>query len=182
MLSPILPGCTHSLDSAIADARLRHAAERLDFHAHFEFMTVDRIQRILRKKDRRDSSDEPRTRRQDLVIDLLDAQQAHPHRLWTLLLLVAFERELVRRRRSLSAAPDVALDHLVVDTFVAVVEDLPHALGPYELRAHVVRAWGRRLRKATRGRPLPRTSQVVPAPPPSAVVCTGESDPSTEVA
>jgi hypothetical protein len=155
MLSPILPGCTRSLDSAIADARVRHAAERLDFHAHFEFMTVDEILRILRKKDRRD------TRRQELLVDLLDAQQERPHTLWTLLLLVAFEPELVRRRRSLSAAPDVALDHLVVDTFVATVEDIPYAIDPSELRAHVLRAWGTRLRKAMRGQPLPRTTAVV---------------------
>ena len=151
MLSPILPGCTLSLACAIADARIRHAAERLDFHAHFEFMTVDELQRVLRKK---------RTRRQELTVDLLEAQQEHPHPLWTLLLLVAFERELVRRRRSLSAAPDVALDHLVVDAFVATVEDIPYAIDPYELRAHVLRAWGGRLRKAMRGRSLPRTAPV----------------------
>jgi hypothetical protein len=160
MLSPILPGCTRSLDSTIADQRVRHAAERLDFHAHFEFMTVDKIQRILRKKDRRHSLDEPRRRRQELVVDLLAAQQEHPHMLWTLLLLVAFERDLVQRRRSLSAAVDAALDHLVVDAFVATVDDIPHAIGPYELRAHVLRAWRRRLRKAMRGRPLPRTTPV----------------------
>jgi hypothetical protein len=161
MLSLILPGCTRSLDSAIADARVRHAAERLDFHAHFEFMTVDEIQRILRNEDRRHGLDEPRPRRQDLIVDLLEAQQENPHRLWALLLVVAFERELVKRRRSLSAAPDVALDQLVVDTFIATVEDIPYALGTYELRAHVLRAWGTRLRKAMRGRPLPRTTPVV---------------------
>ena len=160
MLSPIIPGCTRSLDSAIADARIRHAAERLDFHAHFEFMTVSEIQRILRNEGRRDNLDEPRPRRQDLIVDLLEAQQENPHGLWTLLLLVAFERELVKRRRSLSAAPDVALDHLVIDTFIAAASDLPDA-DPYELRAHVLRAWGRRLRKAMRGRSLPRPTPVV---------------------
>jgi len=48
----------------------------------------------------------------------------------------------------------------VVDAFVATVDDIPHAIGPYELRAHVLRAWRRRLRKAMRGRPLPRTTPV----------------------
>jgi len=157
----MIPGFTRSLDSAIADQRVRHAAERLDFHAHFELMTVEKLLRILRKEDRRDHLDEFCPRRQDLVVDLLEAQQEHPHGLWTLLLLVAFERELVRRRRSLPAAPAVALDQLVVDTFVATIEDLPHAIGPYELRAHVLRAWDRRLRKAMRGRPLPRTTSVM---------------------
>jgi len=157
MRSLMIPGFTRSLDSAIADQRVRHAAERLDFHAYFEFMTVEKLLRILRKKDRRDDLDERYTRRQDLVVDLLDAQQEHPHGLWALLLLVAFERELVRRRRSLRAAPAVSLDQLVVDTFVATVEDIPHGVGPYELRAHVLRAWDRRLRKAMRDRPLPRT-------------------------
>ena len=161
MRSLMIPGFTRSLDSAIADQRVRHAAERLDFHAHFEFMTVEKLLRILRKEDRRDDVDERYTRRQDLVVDLLEAQQERPHGLWTLLLLVAFERELVRRRRSLPAAPAVALDQLVVDTFVATIEDLPPAIGPYELRSHVLRAWGRRLRKAMRGRPLPRTTTVV---------------------
>ena len=161
-MSPIMiPGFTRSLDSAIADQRVRHAAERLDFHAHFEFMTVEKLLRILRKKDRRDDLDERYTRRQDLVVDLLEAQQEHPHGLWTLLLLVAFERELVQRRRSLPAAPAVALDQLVVDTFVATLEDIPRAIDAYELRAHVLRAWGRRLRKAMRARPLPRTTSVV---------------------
>ena len=79
----------------------------------------------------------------------------------TLLLLVAFERDLVRRRRSLSAAPDAALDDLVVGTFVATVAAIPYAIDPYALHAHVLRAWGRRLRKAMRGRPLPRTTPVV---------------------
>ena len=157
----MIPGFTRSLDSAIADQRVRHAAERLDFHAHFELMTVEKLLRILRKEDRRDHLDAFCPRRQDLVVDLLEAQQEHPHGLWTLLLLVAFERELVRRRRSLPAAPAVALDQLVVDTFVATIEDLPHAIGPYELRAHVLRAWDRRLRKAMRARPLPRTTSVV---------------------
>ena len=157
----MIPGFTRSLDSAIADQRVRHAAERLDFHAHFEFMTVEKLLRMLRKKDRRDDLDEPCTRRQDLVVDLLEAQQEHPHGLWTLLLLVAFERELVQRRRSLPDAPAVALDQLVVDTFVATIEDIPRAIDAYELRAHVLRAWGRRLRKAMRARPLPRTTSVV---------------------
>ena len=158
MRSLIVPGFTRSLDSAIADQRIRHAAERLDFHAHFEFMTVRKIQRILRRKDRRDRRDEPRTRRQELVVALLEAQQERPHGLWTLLLLVAFERDLVRRRRSLWAAPADALDQLVIDTFVATVEDIPHGIDPYELRAHVLRAWDRRLRKAMRDRPLHRLS------------------------
>jgi hypothetical protein len=157
----MIPGSSRSLDSAIADQRVRHAAERLDFHAHFEFMTVEKLLRILRKEDRRDRLDEFCPRRQDLVVDLLEAQQERPHGLWTLLLLVAFERELVRRRRALPAAPAVALDQLVVDTFVTSIEDLPHAIGPYELRAHVLRAWGRRLRRAMRARPLPRTTSVV---------------------
>lgn len=163
MLSPIVPGCTRSLDSAIAEARRLHAAERLDFHAHFEFMTVDEIQRILRReKNRRDRDlDEPRMPRPEVIVELLDAQQSHPHRLWTLLLLVAFERELVRRRRSLSVAPDVALDDLVIDTFLATLDDLPQAISPYELRPHVLRASARRLRKAMRARPLPRTTPVV---------------------
>jgi hypothetical protein len=160
MRSLMIPGFTRSLDSAIADQRVRHAAERLDYHAYFEFMTVEKLLRILRKKDRRDDLDERYTRRQDLVVDLLEAQQERPHGLWTLLLLVAFERDLVGRRRSLPAAPAVALDQLVVDTFVATIEDLPRAIDPYELRAHVLRAWGRRLRKAMRARPLPRTTSV----------------------
>lgn len=54
MPSLMIPGFTRSLDSAIADQRVRHAAERLDFHAHFEFMTVEKLLRILRKEDRRD--------------------------------------------------------------------------------------------------------------------------------
>jgi hypothetical protein len=161
MLSLIVPGFTRSLDPAIADQRVRHASERLDFHARFELMTVETILRILRNKARRDDLDGLRPPRRELVVDLLWAQQEHPHGLWTLLLLVAFERELVRRRRSLPAAPAVGLDQLVVDTFVATVEDIPHNLDPYELRAHVLRAWGRRLRKAMRGRPRSMTTPVV---------------------
>src|ERR1019366_6188555 len=78
----MIPGFTRSLDSAIADQRVRHAAERLDFHAHFELMTVEKLLRILRKEDRRDHPDAFCPRRQDLVVDLLDAQQEHPHGLW----------------------------------------------------------------------------------------------------
>jgi len=159
MLSPIIPGCTRSLDAAIADERFLHAAERLDFHAHFPFTPVEEIERILRRKGRRDDPDELRSR-QEVVLELLEAQRKRPHRLWALLLLVAFERDLLRLRRSLSPAPFVALDHLVVETFLATVEDLPYALDGDELRAHVLRAWGRKLRKAVRARPLPRKTPV----------------------
>ena len=81
-----------------------------------------------------------------------------PHELWTLLLLVAFEPERVERRRALSAAPDVALDCLVVETFLATVESLPYAAGADGLRAHVLRTWSRKLRKAPHA--------AVSAPPP----------------
>jgi hypothetical protein len=181
MLSPIVPGCTLALESDIADQRARHAAERLDFHVRFEFMTVAEIQRVLRNHAARDPED--RRQRRDLVVDLLAAQRAASHQLWRLLLLVAFEPELVERRRALSAAPDVALDRVVVETLLATVESLPYAVDTDGLRAHVLRTWGRALRKALPGHTPPREAPVS-APPPSAVVCAGmtEEDDSTEVA
>jgi hypothetical protein len=194
MLSPIVPGCTAALQSEIADQRARYAGERVDFHARFNAgfpesesgpVTVGLILRTLRCAQQ----DEEGCRRH-LVVDLLDAQQESPHRLWTLLLLVAFERDLVRRRRALSGAPDAALDQIVVDTFVAAVEDLPYSVSPDDLRAHVLRTWARGLRKALGVRKLSRASRVSPvspltAPPPSGVACTactGQSYDSTEVA
>jgi hypothetical protein len=155
-LSPLVAGCTRSLAIEIADARVRHAAESLEYHSFFGFMTVAELQDILHGRAPADDFLDPRERRKELTLDVLASQQQDPHPLWTLLLVVAFERELVRRRRELSRAADVALDDLVVTTFVAAASAIPDGVAPETLRSHVLRAWGKRLRKAMRDRILAR--------------------------
>ena len=186
MLSPLEPGCTRSLDSAIADQRHRYAAERVDFHTYFAFETVADIQHILRKEGRRDQDDPHFKTRRDVISDLLHAQRESPHELWTLLLLQAFETRLIQRRRALGAEePDPSLDHLVVETFVRALQTLPHSLSSDELSWHVHRASRRQLADALRSRPRRSAPPqiAVTQPPPSAVACSdSDRDDSTEVA
>lgn len=104
--------------------------------------------------------------------DLLYAQQESPHKLWTLLLVQAFEPLLIRRRRALSTEDDPVLDSLVAETFVHATQDIPYSLSASELRPYVVDASRRRLAKAIRQyRRKNKTS--VPAPPPSGVALAG---------
>ena len=128
-------GCTASLDSSIAEQRVRYAGERVDFHDYFDVLTVADIQCVLRGGKAR--VDEYATRR-ETVIDLLTAQRESPHALWTLLLLQAFEAELVSRRTELSTRQSVTLDSFVMITFLDAIQSIPSWMDDDALRAHVL--------------------------------------------
>lgn len=173
-------GCTRILDNVILEQRIRYAAERDDFHTYFEFATVRDIQRILRGQTPREDVHESR---RDTVIDLLCAQQRSPHTLWTLLLIQAFEDDLIARRRALSETEDVALDNLVLGTFIEALDAIPHLVEAEDLRRWVLHASRRalvRVAKQHRGSAAPPLTE----PPLSALL--GASVPantsSTEVA
>ena len=148
MLSLLHIGSTRVLDTAIVDERALYASERLDFHSFFEFRTVRDIQRVLRRQARDANAAQDRL---GVVRDLLDAQQQSPHRLWTLLLLQAFEPELLRRRREISLEEDVALDNVLVETFIEAVTDIPEGVCVVHLRAYVLRVSREKLSDAMRG-------------------------------
>jgi hypothetical protein len=168
MISPIQKGCTRVLDAEIAEQRRLYAAEREDFHSFFPEETVRNIQRILREKRRR--YEVPETRR-NTVQELLHAQKTSPHTLWTLLLLQAFEGDLVRRRRALSTGEGAVLDHLVVETFLGALEDIPHSLYEEDIKSHVLKTWRKALDKEIRRQR--RSAPKTPPPRPSGVTVIG---------
>jgi hypothetical protein len=129
-------GCTHVLDATIAEARQTYALERLDYHDYFDGVPVPRLQRLLRESLR--SIDDVAARR-DKIETLLSAQRRSPHRLWELLLLQAFEKALVKRRRCIAAGPNAELDALIVKTFTKALENIPFSFDGPELHAYVLR-------------------------------------------
>jgi hypothetical protein len=143
MIPFVSKSCTHAVDEAISNARLRYAHEREDFHAFFPNMTTLEIRHMLRGQQR----SEPR---REIVVCLFEAQQQSPHELWTLLLVQACEAKLVERRLAISNAPDAQLDQLVFDTFVDALTDIPHHLEAPELQSHVLRTSAKALTKALR--------------------------------
>lgn len=143
MICFLSKNCTRALDSDIDEARLRYAQERDDFHSFFPNMTTVQIREMLRGLRRSDAH-------RELVSWLFAAQQESPHVLWTLLLVQACEAKLIERRRSVSNAADPQLDHLVFDTFVHALSEIPHDLEMHEVASHVLRASGRALTKALR--------------------------------
>jgi hypothetical protein len=161
MISPIQKGFTRVLDAAIAEERKQYALERNDFHSFFPEETVRDIQRILR--ERRPRSVPPKTRGYT-VQALLGAQRTRPHRLWRLLLLQAFERDLLRRRRALSQEASAVLDQLVVETFLGALEAMPYSLYEDDLRAYVLTASRKALDNAIGRKRTPAPK----APPPPA--------------
>ena len=189
MLSLLHIGCTRVLDTAIADQRKRYAAERIDFHTYFPFKTIRDIQRILREPPSEDDyeyddEDEGSADRRSIAVqDLLRAQQESPHKLWTLLLVQAFEPLLIRRRRALSTEDDAVLDSLVAETFVNATQDIPYQV--CDPRPYVVDLSRRRLAKAMRQYRRKHATSV-PAPSPSGVppvgVCEDDDAMPPEVA
>jgi hypothetical protein len=135
--------CTRDLDSSIHEARLRYAQERDDFHSFFPNMTSVQIREMLRGLQRSDTH-------REIVYWLFAAQQESPHDLWRLLLVQACEAELVARRRTVSNAADAQLDHLVFDTFIDALNDIPRDLETREVSAHVLRTSAHALTKALR--------------------------------
>ena len=105
-----------------------------------------------------------------VVRELFDAQQESPHRLWTLLLLQAFEAELVLRRRAISTEEDIALDNVIVETFIDALSDIPQSVDDDDRRSYVLRLSRQKLRQAMRGNWRGNLRLVTAAPPaPSAV-------------
>jgi hypothetical protein len=134
MFSLLHLGCTRTLDLAIAQERVRYAAERTDFHDFFDCTTLAQIQRTLRGT--------PGGHAHSVVVNaLLRAQRDSPHLLWTLLLLQAFEETLVLRRRALalSTDEDPELDAVVLESFLAALENMPDHLEGYRLRAYALK-------------------------------------------
>ncbi len=170
MISLLHTDCTRVLDGAVAQERVRYAAERLDFHFLVGSRTVREIHRILREEA---SSDEFVTRPK-MIAKLLRAQQASPHPLWTLLLTQAFESLLVRRRRALSAEDDASLDQIVVETFAGALEDIPHEIDFCELRTYVVARSRWRLARAIRAHGR-KNARPAAAPAPLDDLCASAS-------
>jgi len=172
-LSLLHTGCTRTLDLAIQDERKRYAAERLDFHDHFDFTTVHGIQRALRGGPCLDKHFE--RSRADVVTALLEAQQESPHRLWELLLIQAFEQVLVRRRRAISREESVALDDAVLEAFLGSLHEIPYEVAVEDLKRHVLTTSRRALAKVMRD-DLTEENGRMPLPPESGVVCLVEHD------
>jgi len=128
-------GCTASLDSSIAEQRVRYAGERVDFHDYFDVLTVADIQRILRGGT---ALVDKYATRKEVVVRLLEAQRGSPHALWTLLLLQAFEAELVERRKALSTRESATLDSFLLLTFLDALQSIPSWLEEDEVRKHVL--------------------------------------------
>ena len=159
-------GCTRILDNVILDQRIRYAAERA------------RLPHLLRIRHRpRHPADPPRP---DPARGLprvaprhrhrpARAQQRSPHTLWTLLLIQAFEDDLIARRRALSETEDVALDNLVLGTFIEALDAIPHLVEAEDLRRWVLHASRRalvRVAKQHRGSAAPPLTE----PPLSALL------------
>jgi hypothetical protein len=117
MITFVSKGCTHAVDEAISNARIRYAQERVDFHAFFPNMTTLEVRHMLRGQQCSDT-------RREVVLTLFEAQQASPHDLWTLLLVQACEAKLVERRLAVAKGYDAQLDQLVFDTFVDALSDI----------------------------------------------------------
>jgi hypothetical protein len=141
MITFVSKSCTHAVDEAISDARLRYAQERVDFHAFFPNMTTLEVRHMLRGQRRSDT-------RRAVVLTLFEAQQASPHDLWTLLLVQACEAKLVERRLAVAKGYDAQLDQLVFDTFVDALTDIPQYLALEDIPLHVLRTSARAFTKA----------------------------------
>jgi len=141
MISFVSKGCTHAVDEAIRNARIRYSQERDDFHTFFPNMTTLEIRHMLRGQQGSDT-------RREIVLSLFEAQQASPHDLWTLLLVQACEAKLVARRLAVSKGYDAQLDQLVFDMFVDALSDIPHDLELEDIPSHVLRTSARALTKA----------------------------------
>ncbi len=158
MISVLFKDCTRTLDSDIQLARVRYALERLEFHSFFPHLTVRGIQNVLRAP--RTSVASADTRR-DTVARLFDAQQQDPHDLWTLLLVQACEAQLVERRLALPRSGGTHLDSLVVDTFVAVLDNLPPSIEREDMQAYALRASKVALQDALRSWSAPKRTTTV---------------------
>ena len=143
MITFVSKGCTHAVDEAISNARLRYAQAREDFHSFFPNMTTLQIRHMLRGQQRSEM-------RREIVLCLFEAQQASPHDLWTLLLVQACEAKLIERRLAVSHAADTQLDQLVLDTFVDALAEIPHFIEAREIQSHVLRSSAQALKKALR--------------------------------
>ncbi len=129
------------LDLAIVAERARYAAERCDYDA---CTAGTPVREILTALDRKPAA----ATRRVLVDLLLDAQCTSPHRLWELLLVRAFQAELVRRRRAISVADDAEIDALVIETFLAAMVNPPWSVDLEGLAVYVLRTSRRALTKA----------------------------------
>ena len=136
-------GCTRALDEAIRAARLQYAEPRDYFYKVFPNLTSLDVRHVLH-------GERSSELRRDFVRRLFAAQRQDPHDLWTLLLVQAFEAELVERRRSITLSVDKPLDQLVLDTFVHALAHIPESLPVGAIEAHVLRTAGVDLRKALR--------------------------------
>ena len=159
------PDSIRALDLAIAEARIRYAAEHLNFHQIFGNDTVPGIQRVLRREDTHTRSGRNRVA---VVERLLRAQRRTPHTLWTLLLVQAFAPLLTRRNRRLGGSPEVTAR--VVQTFFDALEYIPESLRPSELVPYLV---SRSRRGLFGGKRV--FAQTIPAAPESGVRLCGST-------
>ena len=139
--------CTRALDPVIAEERVRHASERVDFHEYFPRITISQLQARLRGG--RPTIDDGRSRG-DLLNALLVAQLESPHRLWELLILQVAESKLVKRRQRLGAPDDARIDALVVETFLDALQDLSVFLRGSGGLSYAMRISGKTVRRKLR--------------------------------
>jgi len=140
-------GCTQVLNATIAQERITYASQRIDFHTYFPFATLPDIQRILRNEKPRD---DVREKRQDIVLSLLRAHRRNPHRLWTLLLVQAFEPTLVLRRRGLGEDEDLQNDQLVFAAFLKALGSVRYDTPVRTLHRWVACAFAREITRQAR--------------------------------
>lgn len=157
-------------DDAAWHHRLHYAQERDGYRALCRLTTVRDVARFVRGErpyplGEATGPDEPAPWRDHVLVDLLDANRDAPHPVWSALLVIAFEDDILQARLALGATPDANHDRRVLAAFEASVA----ALSRFEEIAESVRlvsrglheriaAWmeaRRRHREIRRARPAP---------------------------
>jgi hypothetical protein len=183
-LIPIVQPSIHPtrfpLDEAIWEHRVHYGQERDGYASLYWLTTLRDVTRVLRGEAEHPLAperprDQTATWRDAVVVDLLDAERDHPHVLWKLLLVVAFEERILEAARLLGTALEGVGDHdatrLAMGAFVASVvavsrfEEIRESVRLVEvgLEARVMAMAGlrRRTRRARRRAP----SGIVAHPP-----------------
>jgi hypothetical protein len=123
---PVTPESFLFLDALIEQERARYATERLDFHDYFWADTVRDILRNLRRGE--DVSGRDREEWSQTVVTLIEAHEQSPHDLWTLFLVAALSRPILRCRALLGSPENGSartLDGVVWRAFFETLETYP---------------------------------------------------------